>query len=667
MNLKHMKRKTIYLILVLAFGISLAIQAQQVNDLYSTYYNSIEPVDIQLSKFPYGSVQWQESANEGSSWTDIPEANQFSFSYSTATSVYLRAVVLSGTCDSVFSQYTALETLRIYTSGVDDISDSSAVIHCEIDSLNTQLSEYGVLYDTRQPDIESSERVTFIPPVKETFSVSLNELVAGTNYYARAYGLTDDASVVYGNVLPFSPVKITIDQNYNMTRDSTRISYDVMGLSEEQLDEHGIFINLVSGSLPTSQKVPGTSGNGQLSAIASALSAGTDYFVQAYINLDGDFYYSSEKKITTWSDYIGPVDTASFEIKYRIEWDDPSTAVKLNPAGTFGEYGRVERVGDSDTLLLVYHGGPRTGDWINIYLRKSFDNGITWASQETLIDLADYPGQYWRFCTPEILQLQNGWVLVAFEANARPDENKSSIQILVSKDSGFTWSDPLIYETGRTWEPSMVQLPHGEIELFYSSEAKWWGTYDLYQDIQVIRSTDNGESWSDPQVIAYYPKRRDGMPVPTVLQGNKGVVFGIECVGSSNSPYIIHRDMNEPWILETSNFLSGPHRWLVSGFSAHGGAPYVLQLPTGEIVYSAHIYRGGDWHQNNYQEVLIGDNDAKKYEGLTYPWGLLPMGESAVNNSLFLKDNSTIVTLSTRMFSNGTGGLYWLEGKIVAK
>ena len=662
-----MKRKTIYLILVLAFGIYLTMQSQQVNDLYSTYYNSVEPVDIQLSKFPYGSVQWQESTNEGSSWTNIPGANQFSLSYSTATPVYLRAVVLSGTCDSVFSQYTALETLRVHTSDVDEISDSSALIHCEIDTMNTHLSEYGVLYDTRQPDYAYSERVTFIPPVKDIFSVSLNELAAGTNYYARAYGLTSDSSLIYGNVIQFSPVKITVDQNYNITMDSAWISYAVIGVTEEQLGEHGIFINSVPGSLPTSIKVPGASADGQLSAIASALSSGTDYFVQAYIKLDGDFYYSQEKKITTWSAYTDPVDTAAFEISRKIVWDDPSTAIKLNPATTFGEYGRVERVGDSDTLLLVYHGGPNTGDWFNIYLRKSFDNGKTWANQETLMDLADYPGQYWRFCTPEILQLQNGWFLVSCEANARPDENKSSIQILVSKDSGSTWSDPLIYETGRTWEPSMVQLPHGEIELFYSSEAKWWGTPDLYQDIQVIRSTDNGESWSEPQVIAYYPRRRDGMPVPTVLQGNKGVVFGIECVGSSNSPYIIHRDMNEPWILETSNFINGPHRWLVSGFSAHGGGPYVLQLPSGEIVYSAHIFRGGDWHQNNYQEVLIGDNDAKKYEGLTTPWGNLPMGESAVNNSLFLKDESTIVTISTRMFSNGTGGLYWLEGKIVAK
>jgi hypothetical protein len=503
--------------------------------------------------------------------------------------------------------------------------------------------------------------------VEEAYKISLSELVAGTEYFARAYGVTEDATVIYGNVLQFSPVKIEIEQNYNVTRDSAWIRYHVFGVSEDQVDDHGLFINTVPGSLPTSQKVPGEIEGGTFTAIASGLSSGTEYFIQAYINLDGDFYYSQEKKIISWSSYTDPVDTTSFEISHKIVWDDPSTAIKLNPENTFGEYGRVERVGESDTLLLVYHGGPNTGDWLNIYLRRSLDNGKTWEEQETLMDLADYPGQYWRFCTPEILQLQNGWILIAFEANARPDEHESSIQILVSKDKGASWGEPLIYKTGRTWEPSMVQLPHGEIELFYSSEEKWWGSHDLYQDIQVIRSTDNGESWSDPRVIAYYPRRRDGMPVPTVLQGNKGVVFGIECVGSSNSPYIIHRDMNEPWILETSNFLNGPHRWLVGGFSGHGGAPYILQLPTGEIVYSAHIYRGGDWHQNNYQQVLIGDNDAKEYEGLTYPWGMLPMGEGAVNNSLFLKDDSTIVTISTRMFSNGSGGLYWLEGKIVEK
>ncbi|MFO7668221.1 MAG: sialidase family protein [Bacteroidales bacterium] len=662
-----MKRKALYLILILALGICTAIPAQQDPGIFTTYYNSIEPVHIQLSKYPYGTVIWQESADKGASWTNIPGANQFSLPYRTDSSMYLRAVILSGTCDSLYSQYTSLETLRIFTAGVDGITDSSAIIHCEIDTLNTALTGYGILYDQRQVDYENAGRISFVPPVKDSFSVALNGLVAGTTYYACAYGLTADGSVIYGNVVDFSPVKITLDQNYDVTADSAWIHYVLTGVAMEQLDEHGIFVNAVPGSLPTAQKVQGVTVDERLTSIASGLSAGTDYFVQAYIILGGEYYYSQERKITTWSEYNEPVDTAAFEIRYRIEWNDPSTAVQLNPPGTFGEYGRVERIGSSDTLLLVYHGGPDTGDWLNIYLRKSYDNGMTWESQETLMDLEDYPGQYWRFCTPEILQLQNGWVMVAFEANARPDENQSSVQILVSKDSAKSWSDPLIYETGRTWEPSMVQLPNGEIELFYSSEAKWWGSDPIYQDIQVIRSTDNGESWSDPTVVAYYPEKRDGMPVPLVLQGNKGVVFGIECVGSSNSPYIVHRDMNGPWILETSDFISGTHRWLVDGFSSHGGAPYILQLPTGEVVCSAHIYRGGDWHQNNYQEVIIGDNGAKNFQDLTYPWGLLPWGESAVNNSLFLKDETTMVTISTRMFSNGTGGLYWLEGKIVSK
>ena len=662
-----MKKAGIYCMFFLILGISSELDAQQEPEIYTAYYNSIEPVLLQLSKYPYGFIQWQESKNGGISWKDIQGASEFSHSYSTDTSMYVRAMVLSGTCDTIFSQVTILQTLRILTESIESISDSSAVINCEIDTGIVVLSEYGLLYSSQPTVNENSSRISFEPPVEKSFQVVLNGLEEGATYYARAYGVTNDQTIIFGNIIDFLLIKISLLQQLNITKDSAWIKYEVSGAGPEEFDEHGIFINTVPGSLPTSEKVRGSSENGNLTAIAGSLSPGTDYFVQAFIRLGGKNYYSTEKKITTWSDYNDPPDTTSMPVYYRIEWNDPSTARQLNPSGTFGEYGRVERLGESDTLLLVYQGGPNTGDWINIYMRKSYDNGETWTNQETLMDLADYPGQYWRFCTPEILYLQNGWILVAIEANARPDENQSSVQILISKDSARTWEDPVVYKTGRTWEPSMVQLPHGEIELFYSSEAKWWPGDPIYQDIQVIRSTDNGLSWSDPQVVAYYPDKRDGMPVPAVLQGNKGVVFTIETVGSGNSPYIIHRDMDSPWILATSDFFNGPHRWWVDGFSGHGGAPYILQLPTGETILSVHVYRGGDWHQNNYQQVMIGDNNVKNFEGLTSPWGVLPWGESAINNSLFLKDDTTIVTISTRMFSNGTGGLYWLEGEIVLK
>jgi hypothetical protein len=662
-----MIRISTYILPLLLAGISSLLYAQQETEIDTSYYNSVEPVKLELSKYPHGTIQWQESKSMEGTWEDIQGADEFSFQYSTDTSMFVRAMVLSGNCDPVYSQYSRLETLRVFTASADSITSTSAIINCEIDTGDVVLTEYGILYSTH-PDVDqNSSRISFPPPVKNISGIKIENLNEGVAYYTRAFGITEDGFYIFGNVIDFSTVKVSILPYMNVTKDSVWIVYEALGADLEEIDEHGIFINNAPGSLPSSEKIIGAPYEDYLLAIAGSLSPGTHYYVQAFIRLGTTFYYSDEKKITTWSVYNDPVDTASFEINYRIEWDSPATAKKLNAEGTFGDYGRVERLGDTDTLLLVYQGGPNTGDWLNIYMRKSVDNGATWGSQETLMDLADYPGQYWRFCTPEILFLQNGWVLMAFEANARPDENESSVQILISKDSARTWEDPIIYKTGRTWEPAMVQLPNGEIELFYSSEAKWWPGDPLYQDIQVIRSTDNGITWSAPQVVAYYPYRRDGMPVPVNLQGNKGVVFAIETVGSGNSPYIIHRDVDESWELTTSDFLNSPHRWWVTGFSGHGGAPYLLQLPTGETILSAHIYRGGDWHQNNYQQVMIGDNNAKNFESLSNPWDSLPVGEGAVNNSLFLKDENTVVTISTRMFSNGTGGIYWLEGEIVPK
>ncbi|MBN2484944.1 MAG: exo-alpha-sialidase [Bacteroidales bacterium] len=382
--------------------------------------------------------------------------------------------------------------------------------------------------------------------------------------------------------------------------------------------------------------------------------------------------FSAITKITPLAGYGN--DTASIPLRpvaHKIIWNDASTAKKLTQ-DNFGDYGRVRRLGNSDTLLLVYHGGPNTLDWLNIYMRISYDNGETWQDEKMIANHREYPDKYWRYCTPELLVMRNGWVMLAYEANARPDENKSEIHIKISKDSCRTWDGPIKYLTGRTWEPAMVQLHDGEIELFYSSENLWWDKRNesgsnVYQDIKVLRSTNNGLSWSLESRAAYYPLKRDGMPVPLVLQNNKGVVFAIETVNAGTSPYILWRPMNEPWTVTTSNFENNTYRWLATGFSGHGGAPYLLQLPTGETVLSAHIYRGGDWHQNNYMEVMVGDDEARNFGDVTRPWGTLPNNSGAVNNSLFLKNDTTIVTITCRMFPDGTGGLYWLEGSIVEK
>ena len=664
-----MKRLIYFISILLIFfpGGNLKAFSQPLPEITSRYYNSIEPVTLQLSKYPHGRIQWQNSRDNGLTWASIEGATGYSCTYSSDTTSLIRALILSGTCDSLFSDYTLLKTLKIHTYRVDSLTDNLAWIHCRFQEGDSDLKEYGLLWgDKPSPDL-SAEKISFPPPLPDSLSIKLDQLQAGKTYYARAFGISSDDYPIYGNVLEFTPVKISFTNKLNISTDTVQLFYTITGLAAEQINQHGIIIDTVPDLMPSSLKITGTSENGLFKATAESLSAGKSYYVHAYVQKNNEIYYSSVKKITTWSVYDDPPEESPFTISHKIVWNEPSSARKISQDGTFGEYGRVERIGNTDTLLLVYHGGPSNGDWINIYLRKSYDNGNTWEPQQTLMNLADYPGEYWRFCTPEIIYLQNGWILMAFEANARPDENQSSVQILISRDSAQSWDNPIIYKTGRTWEPSMVQLPHGEIELFYSSEARWWPNSPIYQDIQVIRSTDNGLSWSDPEIIAYYPAKRDGMPVPIVLQENRGVIFAIETVNAGQSPYIIHREMNEPWTLTTINFENSLHRWLVTGFSGHGGAPYLLQLPSGETILSAHIYRGGDWHQNNYQQVMIGDNKAKNFGDLTTPWGVLPINESAVNNSLFLKDNETIVSISSRMFTNGSGGVYWLEGKIVPK
>lgn len=635
----------------------------QTDTLYRTVAKQ-EAINLNLLWYSinYGNISWEKSLN-GINWYQIPEESTKNYRFNAETNAYFRARVNAGTCDPLYSKIVKINVLNISTDSVTNVTETEAVVHCTSHADTLIYHEKGILLDIKPlPDLLSTKIIDTSGQIN--FNIHITNLQQGVTYYARIF-LKDQAGVYYyGNILTFSTQKICFTNIVNCEKTSLQIFYDFSATPFPA--EHGIFFSMSPDVDTTDTRIQGTENETYYFVSISDLLPGTTYYALPYMKVNGRYYLGEEKAFTTFSDYsVFPVNNDPFTVQHKIVWNDPSTARKISQDGYFADYGRVKRVGTSDTLILVYQGGPNNGDWVNVCMRMSYDNGNTWTNQRILMNIEDYIDKYWRFCTPEVLVLKNGWVLLAFEANAKPDENKSSVQILISKDTCKTWEGPVIYVTGRSWEPAMVELPNGEIELFYSSEAKWWPNEPIYQEIIQICSTDKGYSWSQPRTVAYYPYKRDGMPVPLLLQGNKGVVFAIETVNSTVSPFIVKRDLASQWILTTSNFTNSPWRWVVSNFSGHGGAPYLLQLPTGEVVLSAHIYRGGDWHQNNYMQVMIGDNNAKNFSQLTTPWGVLPLNQSAVNNSLFLKDNETIVAISCRMFPDGSGGIYWLEGKIV--
>jgi len=656
-----MKRKVLIIIVVLWFRIDLAIP--QTDTVYRTVTRQ-EAINLNLLWYTinHGSISWEKSEN-ARDWMDIPGETTKNYRFPASTGSYYRAKVLSGTCDPVYSKITKLEVLNLLTDSAANVTKNQADIYCTSELDHSAYPEQGLFYDTKTiPDQNSP--VLKDSGNQDSFTTSLTNLQEGITYYARVYAKNTEGIYFLGNSISFSTQKIAATNIVNVTQNTVQLFYTIS--STPAPTEHGLLYSPDGMPGINSAKIPGKQDNGVYSATLNAVAPGSQSYLQPYMVVNGNYYFGEVKIVKTLPDYSDfVVDNSPFTVAHKIVWNSPSTAKKISPEGYFGDYGRIKRVGTTDTLVFVYHGGPDNNDWENICMRMSYDNGTNWTSQRILMNIQDHISEYWRFCTPEVLVLQNGWVLIAYEANAKPDENKSSIQILISKDTCKTFGEPIIYPTGRTWEPAMVQLPGGEIEMFYSSEEKWWPDGPVYQEIHQTVSTDNGYSWSEPKVVAYYPEKRDGMPVPILMQGNKGVSFAIESVNSNLSPFIIKRDLAGPWNLTTSNFFTSPYRWVVNNFSGHGGAPYLLQLPTGEVMLSAHIYRGGDWHQNNYMQTMVGDNNAKNFAQLASPWGILPVNEGAVNNSLFLKDNETVVAVSCRMFTNGSGGVYWLEGKIV--
>ena len=350
-----------------------------------------------------------------------------------------------------------------------------------------------------------------------------------------------------------------------------------------------------------------------------------------------------------------------------------TTLKQISPVGLKTEYPRIIRV-NADTLLCAYHGGANDF-WVNIYLQKSYDNGVSWTNPTILLDKENSTlGQsYWRFTNPEMIKLKNGWIIMSVTANGNPETNNNChVMVMVSKDGGETWGDPTIMGRGRTWEPMIVQLPNGELELYVSSEAQWWGlSGTVNQEILYARSTDNGETWTELKRASYSPDRRDGMPVAIVMKGNKGVLFSIEIVNDNGwgSPTFVRRALNEEWDATPWDNVNTAKRWDVP-MNAYGGAPYTVQLPTGEIIVTAHANGRSVW-QTSYPRIVIADSNGKLFSTPTIPITNLPALQGLYYNSLFLKDANTIWLVMTNALyaADGTtrlkGEIKYIEGKIV--
>lgn len=324
----------------------------------------------------------------------------------------------------------------------------------------------------------------------------------------------------------------------------------------------------------------------------------------------------------------------------RIFWDTATRTTVFNGGG----YARIIELQDGRLMAVCESGG--------IKIAFSQNKGSTWSSATKIVN---NPGGISE-AVPDLIQLKDGTIIVAY--NPRPnepysEERKFGIRCKRSTDNGKTWSDEIFVNdashtyTDGCWEPSMLELPSGELQLYFADEGPY--TMNGDQQISLCRSFDGGQSWSAPQKICYREGCRDGMPVPVLLKDQQEIVVVIEDNGWGYGDFFpttvrtsLENNWNNYWV---DGGDANREKTLNLNYSplATGGAPYLRVLPWGETVMS---YQSSYDHNGKLRmRVAVGNEQARDFKAVSVPFSIGD-NEEGLWNSLAVIDTGIVVAVS---------------------
>ena len=161
-------------------------------------------------------------------------------------------------------------------------------------------------------------------------------------------------------------------------------------------------------------------------------------------------------------------------------------------------YPRIKRLQDG-SYLLIYQQGMSAHD---VYYARS-NNLSYWQNAEEQLFAKTDMNQYESdvpdrvlFSSADAIVLDNGDVLAfaSFRLNKgyRLNPLNNGIMMRRSTDNGRTWSAPEVIYRGTTWEPSALQLSSSELHLYFTDADPVTGN----SGTALLRSTDRGETWT---------------------------------------------------------------------------------------------------------------------------------------------------------------------------
>ena len=336
----------------------------------------------------------------------------------------------------------------------------------------------------------------------------------------------------------------------------------------------------------------------------------------------------------------------------RIFWD---TATKKQIFSS-GGYPRMIELQDGRLMAVCENKG--------IDIAFSSNKGNTWTAPTKIVMNGNIPE-----CAPDLIQLSDGTILVAY--NPRPSAPYSAdrlfgIHLKRSTDNGKTWSDDVTVFDGNydfrdgCWEPAFLEMPDGEVHLYFADETPYTNNDD--QRIAICRSNDKGVTWTAPKTVAYHSGSRDGMPSAVILD-NDSIALCFENPGwpgvGDFIPTIAVCAVKDNW----KRFVPYPstNRWQAINrdyvaAQVKGGAPYIRKLPWGETVLSHQTHYNGKYEMM----VYVGDEKAQSFKAMSNPFKT-SANEDYMWNSVSVIDTGVVVAVGNLV----GGGVYMEKGYAV--
>lgn len=373
---------------------------------------------------------------------------------------------------------------------------------------------------------------------------------------------------------------------------------------------------------------------------------------------------------------------AAADHRSRIAWD-ATTRVRLF---AWGNYTRMIETRGGELIAVTDGAGVR--------LTRSDDAGRTWSEPQIIVpNTATHD-----MAVPDLMMCRDGRLLLCYNPRPWPDNSdprrRFGIRVRLSQDGGTSWSDEIfVHDAGPLfgdgcWEPSAVELPDGEIRLYFADEGPY--THSDEQRIALCRSFDGGRSWSTGQSVSFRPDFRDGMPVPVLLPERNEMLVAIEDNG-----YDHHLRHFQPTLLRTkvqgaireigsrSRRREYPLRVCMQA-EATAGAPYLRRAATGELLLSYQSNAGRrlprqadgfllDRIGTLRMQVAVGDRKGRDFTNVSAPFDMpeSPDEPSAARRSYYYgnwnslcptRDGGVWALTATNWFRSGANECWAVKG-----